>query len=63
MDFHRADFGLFRMLVESVPWERVLKGKGVQAEHQRDKKITTRILEKKKVQNAIFSPPNAQLTA
>jgi len=31
MDFQRADFGLFRMLVESVPWERVLKGKGVQA--------------------------------
>jgi len=31
MDFCRADFGLFRMLVERVPWERVLKGKGVQA--------------------------------
>jgi len=31
MDFRRADFGLFRMLVERVPWERVLKGKGVQA--------------------------------
>jgi len=31
MDFWRADFGLFRMLVERVPWERVLKGKGVQA--------------------------------
>jgi len=30
-DFWRADFGLFRMLVERVPWERVLKGKGVQA--------------------------------
>jgi len=30
MDFWRADFGLFRMLVERVPWERVLKGKGVQ---------------------------------
>jgi len=31
MDFQRADFGLSRMLVERVPWERVLKGKGVQA--------------------------------
>jgi len=31
MDFQRADFGLFRTLVETVPWERVLKGKGVQA--------------------------------
>jgi len=31
MDFQRADFGLFRMLVERVPWERVLRGKGVQA--------------------------------
>ncbi|KAK4828902.1 hypothetical protein QYF61_001460 [Mycteria americana] len=30
MDFQRADFGLFRTLVESVPWEIVLKGKGVQ---------------------------------
>jgi len=30
MDFQRADFGLFRTLVERVPWERVLKGKGVQ---------------------------------
>jgi len=30
MDFQRADFGLFRMLVERVPWERVLKGKVVQ---------------------------------
>jgi len=29
MDLQRADFGLFRMLVERVPWERVLKGKGV----------------------------------
>jgi len=26
MNFWRADFGLFRMLVERVPWERVLKG-------------------------------------
>jgi len=31
MDFWRADFGLFRTLVEKVPWERVLKGKVVQA--------------------------------
>jgi len=31
MDFWRADFGLFRTLVEGVLWERVLKGKGVQA--------------------------------
>jgi len=30
MDFRRADFGLFRTLAERVPWERVLKGKGVQ---------------------------------
>ena len=31
MDFQKADFGLFRMLVERVPWETVLKGRGVQA--------------------------------
>jgi len=31
MDFQRADFCLFRTLVERVPWEKVLKGKGVQA--------------------------------
>jgi len=31
MDFWRADFGLFRLLVERVHWVRVLKGKGVQA--------------------------------
>ena len=30
MDFRRADFGLFRMLLERLPWKRVLKGKGVQ---------------------------------
>ncbi|GAB0207545.1 hypothetical protein GRJ2_003220200 [Grus japonensis] len=30
MDFWRADFGLLRTLVERVPWETVLKGKGVQ---------------------------------
>jgi len=30
MHFWRADCGLFRMLVERVPWEKVLKGKGVQ---------------------------------
>jgi len=32
MVFWSADFGLFRKLVERVPWERVLKGKGVQAD-------------------------------
>jgi len=31
MEFWRADFGLFRTLVEKVTWERVLKGKGVEA--------------------------------
>ena len=30
MDFQRADFVLFRALVERVPWERVLQAKGVQ---------------------------------
>jgi len=30
MDFRRADFGLIRTLVLRVPWERVLKGKGLQ---------------------------------
>ncbi|KAM9591180.1 uncharacterized protein ACIBXB_006077 isoform 1-T3 [Morphnus guianensis] len=30
MDFRRANFGLFKALVERVPWETVLKGKGVQ---------------------------------
>jgi len=30
MDFHRADFGLFSTLVERVPWEGILKNKGVQ---------------------------------
>jgi len=29
-DFRRADSGLFRMLVERVPWERLLTGKVVQ---------------------------------
>jgi len=29
-DFQRADFGLFWSLVDRVPWEAVLKGKGVQ---------------------------------
>ena len=29
-DFQRADSGLFRRLVDRVPWEAVLKGKGVQ---------------------------------
>uniref|UniRef100_A0A8B9C3Y3 Reverse transcriptase domain-containing protein n=1 Tax=Anser brachyrhynchus TaxID=132585 RepID=A0A8B9C3Y3_9AVES len=30
LDFRRADFELFRTLVGRVPWEEVLKGKGVQ---------------------------------
>ncbi|KAK4814312.1 LOW QUALITY PROTEIN: hypothetical protein QYF61_014826 [Mycteria americana] len=30
LDFRRANFGLFRRLVDRVPWEAVLKGKGVQ---------------------------------
>ena len=30
LDSRRAAFGLFRRLVERVPWEAVLKGKGVQ---------------------------------
>ncbi|KAK4827846.1 LOW QUALITY PROTEIN: hypothetical protein QYF61_021983 [Mycteria americana] len=30
LDFWRADFGLFRGLADRVPWEAVLKGKGVQ---------------------------------
>ncbi|KAK4832459.1 hypothetical protein QYF61_023506 [Mycteria americana] len=30
LDFQRADFGLFGRLVDRVPWEAVLKGKGVQ---------------------------------
>ncbi|KAK4823290.1 hypothetical protein QYF61_000450 [Mycteria americana] len=29
-DFRRADFGLFRRLVDRVPWEAALMGKGVQ---------------------------------
>jgi len=30
MDFQRANFGLFRTLVERVPWKTVLKGKRIQ---------------------------------
>ncbi|KAK4825020.1 hypothetical protein QYF61_023024 [Mycteria americana] len=30
LDFRRADFSLFRRLVERVPWEAALMGKGVQ---------------------------------
>ncbi|KAK4806905.1 hypothetical protein QYF61_012626 [Mycteria americana] len=30
LDFRRADFSLFRRLVDSVPWEAALMGKGVQ---------------------------------
>ena len=30
LNFQRADFELFRTLVARVPWESLLKGKGVQ---------------------------------
>ena len=30
LNFQRADFDLFRMPVARVPWESLLKGKGVQ---------------------------------
>lgn len=30
MVFQRAHFGLFRRLVERVPWEAVLRSKGIQ---------------------------------
>ena len=30
LGFQRAGFGLFRSLIDRVPWEAVLKGKGVQ---------------------------------
>jgi len=30
LDFRRADFGLLRCLIDRVPWEAVLTGKGVQ---------------------------------
>ena len=30
LGFWRADSGLFRSLIHKVPWEAVLKGKGVQ---------------------------------
>ena len=30
LNFQRADFDLFRMLVARVPWESLLKGKGFQ---------------------------------
>ena len=30
LNFQRVDFDLFRMLVARVPWESLLKGKGVQ---------------------------------
>ena len=30
MDLWRADFGLFRSLVDRVPWAALLKGKGAQ---------------------------------
>ncbi len=30
VNFQKVDFDLFRMLVAGVPWESLLKGKGVQ---------------------------------
>ncbi|TRZ07325.1 hypothetical protein HGM15179_019139 [Zosterops borbonicus] len=30
LDFRRADFGLFKRLIQRVPWEEALKNKGVQ---------------------------------
>lgn len=30
LDVHRVGFGLFRSLVDRLPWEAVLKGEGVQ---------------------------------
>ncbi|RMB92333.1 hypothetical protein DUI87_31207 [Hirundo rustica rustica] len=30
LDFRRADLGLFRRLIQSIPWEAALKNKGVQ---------------------------------
>ncbi|RMC09659.1 hypothetical protein DUI87_13445 [Hirundo rustica rustica] len=33
LDFQRADFGLFRRLIQRVPWEADLKNKGVQESH------------------------------
>ena len=30
LNFQRVDFNLFRTLVAGVPWESLLKGKGVQ---------------------------------
>ena len=30
LDFRRADFGLFRDLLGRVPWDKALKGRGIQ---------------------------------
>jgi len=30
LDFRRANFGLFKQLLEGIPWARALKGRGVQ---------------------------------
>jgi len=30
LDFSRANFGLFKQLLEEIPWDRVLEGKGAQ---------------------------------
>ncbi|KAK4828567.1 hypothetical protein QYF61_027657 [Mycteria americana] len=45
MDFQRADFDLFRTLVERVPWETVLKGKGVQEQWAFFKKEVLKVQE------------------
>ncbi|KAK4816197.1 hypothetical protein QYF61_012662 [Mycteria americana] len=49
MDFRRADFDLFRTLVERVPWEAVLKGKGVQEGWEFFKKEVLKAQEQAKV--------------
>jgi len=45
LDFQRADFGLFRGLVDRVPWERVLKGRGFQEDWTFFKKETLKLQE------------------
>jgi len=45
LDFQRTDFGLFRGLVDRVPWERVLKGKGFQEDWTFFKKETLKVRE------------------
>ncbi len=41
----RADFGLLRGLVDRVPWEAVLKGKGVQKDWSFFKKEILKVQE------------------